>query len=167
MTSEKQAQKFHILMTRHYSDLCSASYWLCRVHGNLIQPIRSTTQLDSDASSEVSREFLRSFLRRNLAGKQVVAPPNVGYFLRLQICLFSFCGCLELPGYWTFHESLLSGGMFITLNFQTAEKDVSPAALLVGMHMQDSPGEVCRSWRFEVPVTLSFCLECHRNVYSI
>ena len=82
--------------------------------GNLIQPIRSTTQLDSDASSEVSRKFLRSFLRRNLAGKQVVAPPNVGCFLRLQICLFSFCGCLELPGYWTFHESLLSWGMFLS-----------------------------------------------------
>ena len=82
--------------------------------GNLIQPIRSTTQLDGDASSEVRREFLRSFLRRNLAGKQVVAPPNVGCFLRLQICLFSFCSCLELPGYWTFHESLLSWGMFIT-----------------------------------------------------
>ena len=84
--------------------------------GNLIQPIRSTTQLDSDASSEVSREFLRSFLRRHLAAKQVVALPNVGYFLRLQVCLFSFCGCLELPGYWTFHESLLSGGMFIISN---------------------------------------------------
>ena len=31
-------------MTRHYPDLASASDWLCRV-GNLIQPIRSTTQI--------------------------------------------------------------------------------------------------------------------------
>ena len=31
-------------MTRHYSDLGSASDWSCRV-GNLIQPIRSTTQI--------------------------------------------------------------------------------------------------------------------------
>ena len=31
-------------MTRHYPDPGSASYWLCRV-GNLIQPIRSTTQI--------------------------------------------------------------------------------------------------------------------------
>ena len=31
-------------MTRHYPDLGSASEWSCRV-GNLIQPIRSTTQI--------------------------------------------------------------------------------------------------------------------------
>ena len=31
-------------MTRHYPDLGSASDWLCHV-GNLIQPIRNTTQL--------------------------------------------------------------------------------------------------------------------------
>ena len=31
-------------MTRHYTDLGSASDWSCRV-GNLIQPIRSTTQI--------------------------------------------------------------------------------------------------------------------------
>ena len=33
-----------ILMTRHYPDLDSASDWSCRV-GNLIQPIRATTQI--------------------------------------------------------------------------------------------------------------------------
>ena len=49
-------------MTRHFSDLYSASVWLLRV-GNLLQPIRSNTQfLISD-----SMEFLRSFLRRNFA----------------------------------------------------------------------------------------------------
>ena len=31
-------------MTRHYTDLSSASDWSCRV-GNLIQPIRSTSQI--------------------------------------------------------------------------------------------------------------------------
>ena len=31
-------------MTRHYPDLGSASHWSCRV-GNLLQPIRSTTQI--------------------------------------------------------------------------------------------------------------------------
>ena len=31
-------------MTRHYPDLGSASDWSCRV-GNLIQPIRSSTQI--------------------------------------------------------------------------------------------------------------------------
>ena len=34
----------------------------------------------------ISMEFLRSFLRRLLAGKPVVAPPNVGCFLRLGCC---------------------------------------------------------------------------------
>ena len=61
------------MMTRHYPDLGSASDWSCRV-GNLIQPIKS------------SMEFLRSFLtenRRHLAGKRVVASPNLGCFLRL------------------------------------------------------------------------------------
>ena len=33
-----------MLMTRHYPDLGSASDWSCRV-GNLIQPIRGTTQI--------------------------------------------------------------------------------------------------------------------------
>ena len=33
-----------IMMTRRYPDLASASDWSCRV-GNLIQPIRSTTQI--------------------------------------------------------------------------------------------------------------------------
>ena len=33
-------------------------------------------------------EFLRSFLRRHLAGKPGVASPNVGCFLRLQFKLF-------------------------------------------------------------------------------
>ena len=33
-----------ILMTRHYPDLGSASIWLCRLW-NLLQPIRSTTQI--------------------------------------------------------------------------------------------------------------------------
>ena len=41
-------------------------------------------QLPSQGSDEVIRmEFLRSFLRRHFAGKQVVVPPNVGCFLRL------------------------------------------------------------------------------------
>ena len=67
-----------ILMTRHYPNLGTASDWSCRV-GNLVQPIRSTTQI-----WVVTRiEFLRSFFRRHLAGKPVVASPNVGCFLRL------------------------------------------------------------------------------------
>ena len=40
----RNERKNSILMTRHYPDLGSASDWSCRV-GNLIQPIRSTTQI--------------------------------------------------------------------------------------------------------------------------
>ena len=43
MTSEKRAQKFHT-DDASYPYLSSASYWSCLV-GNLIQPIRSTTQI--------------------------------------------------------------------------------------------------------------------------
>ena len=42
MTSEKHRNS--ILMTRHYRDMGNFSDWSCRV-GNLIQPIRSTTQI--------------------------------------------------------------------------------------------------------------------------
>ena len=49
-----------ILITRHYPYLSSASDWSCRV---------------------ISMECLRSFLRLHVAGKPVVASPNVGSFL--------------------------------------------------------------------------------------
>ena len=42
-----------------------------------------------------------------------------------QICLLSFCVCLELSDYWTFLQSLLSRAIFI--NFQATEKDLSHA----------------------------------------
>ena len=60
-----------ILTMRHYPDLGGASDWSCRI-ANLFQPSRV-----------ISMEFLRSFLRRHLMGKPVVASPNVGSFLRL------------------------------------------------------------------------------------
>ena len=45
MMSEKQAQKFHlILMMHHYSDLISVSDWSCRKE-NFVLPMRSTTQI--------------------------------------------------------------------------------------------------------------------------
>ena len=59
----------------HYPDLVSSSDLSCRL-GNLIQPIRSTTQ--------IIMKFLCSFLRHHLAGKPVVALPNVTCFLRLR-----------------------------------------------------------------------------------
>ena len=50
-------------------------------------------------------EFLRSFLRRHLAGKPVVASPNVGCFLRLQASSksdfhFTICSLHELHVQW-------------------------------------------------------------------
>ena len=44
LVSPPNERRNSILMTRHYPDLGSASDWSCRV-GNLIQPIRSTTQI--------------------------------------------------------------------------------------------------------------------------
>ena len=62
-------------MTRHYPDLGSASDWLNQI-SHAARPIRSPTQIWVVT-------FLRSFLRRHLAGKQVVGTPNVSSFLRL------------------------------------------------------------------------------------
>ena len=49
--------------------------------GNLIRPIRSTTQIW--VMSVISMEFLRLFLRCHLAGKPLIASTNVGCFLKL------------------------------------------------------------------------------------
>ena len=67
-----------ISMTRHYPDLGSASNWSCRVK-NLIQLIRSTTQI----SVVTHHQYGISFLRRQFVGKPLVASPNIGCFLRL------------------------------------------------------------------------------------
>ena len=61
-----------ILMTRHYPGLGSASDLSCRV-GNLIQPIRSTTQI----------WVVMQWCVIGMEWKPVVALPNVGCFLRL------------------------------------------------------------------------------------
>ena len=70
-------------MTRDHPDLVSASDWLCGV-GNLIQPIRGTTQILVVTRHQMM-QFLPSFLRRHLAGKPVVESPNVDCFLRLSL----------------------------------------------------------------------------------
>ena len=67
-----------ILMTRHYPDLGSASDWSCR-EGNLLQPVRNTTQIWVGV---ISMESLRSFLRRFYAGKPLLASWKVGCFLK-------------------------------------------------------------------------------------
>ena len=62
-------------MKRHYQDLGSAS------------GLRAGWEISFNQSEALTRygnmEFLRSFLRRHLAGKPVVASPNVSCFLRL------------------------------------------------------------------------------------
>ena len=70
-----------IMMTRHYPDLGSASDWLNQIF-QAARPIRRTTQIW--VVTVISMEFLRSFLRSHLAGKPVVASPNVDFFLRLR-----------------------------------------------------------------------------------
>ena len=69
-----------ILMTRHYSDLGSVSNWSCRV-GNLIQPIRSTTQIWVVTRHQYGISVLLS--QTSFGGELVVASPNFGSFLRL------------------------------------------------------------------------------------
>ena len=70
-----------ILMTRHCPDLGSASDWLCCV-GNLIQPIRGTTQIRVVSRHQYGISALVS--QTSFGGKPVVASPNFSFFLRLK-----------------------------------------------------------------------------------
>ena len=69
-----------ILMTCHYPDLDGASDWSCRVR-NLIQPIRSTSQIWVVTRHQYGISVL--FSQKSFGGKPAVASPNVGCFLRL------------------------------------------------------------------------------------
>ena len=62
-------------MTRQYPDLGRACDWL--------NQISHAARLEALHRRVNSKEFLRSFLRRHLSGKPVVASANVGCFLRL------------------------------------------------------------------------------------
>ena len=80
MTSEKRGQNFH-------TDRVTTQIWVVLLIGRIKFPTRHD---QSKALPRwgywrvISMEFLRSFLRRHLVGKPVVASPNVGCFLRLR-----------------------------------------------------------------------------------
>ena len=83
-----------ILMTRHYPDLGIASDWLNQI-SHAVRSIRSTTQ-----NWVVTRHQYGIFAlvsQTYLAGKPVVASPNVGCFLRLKI-LWRKVSCQEKNG---------------------------------------------------------------------
>ena len=67
--------------------------------------------LGSDCAWRViSMEFLRSFLRRHLAVRPVVASPNVGYFLRLQLLMKNMSWVNMTK--WQMLSSILNSGHF-------------------------------------------------------
>ena len=66
-----------VLMTCYYPDLGSASDWSCH-RGNLLQPIRSTSQIWVITRHQYGISAL--FLGRHFTGKPVVASRNVGCF---------------------------------------------------------------------------------------
>ena len=69
-----------ILMTRHTPDMGSASDWSWRL-GNLIQPIRSTTQIWVVTRHQDGISALVS--QTSFGGEPALASSNVGRFLRL------------------------------------------------------------------------------------
>ena len=73
-----------ILMTCHHPELGNASDWSCRA-GNLLQPIRSITQIWVVTRHQYGISALVS--QTSFRGKPVVASPNVGCFLRLNIIM--------------------------------------------------------------------------------
>ena len=86
-----------ILMTRRYPDLGSASDWLCRLW-NLLQPIRSTTQIWVVTRHQYGISALVS--QTSFAEKLLVASRNVVCFLRLgrMLCfLFLSNMTLKIP----------------------------------------------------------------------
>ena len=79
-------------MTRHYPDLGNASEWLCCV-GNLIQSIRSTTQIwvvtrhQYGISAHVSQMSFRGETRGGIAKCRLFSQAKafqVDYFLRIR-----------------------------------------------------------------------------------
>ena len=73
--------KYSILMMHHYPNLGSASDWLCCM-GTLLQPIRSTTQMQKVTSHQYGISALvsqTSFCKETSVGKV----QNVSFFLRL------------------------------------------------------------------------------------
>ena len=71
-----------ILMMCHYPNLGGASDWSRHVR-NLIQPIRSTTQIRVVSRHQYGISAL--VCQTSFRGKTVVASRNVGCFLRLQV----------------------------------------------------------------------------------
>ena len=73
----RKERRNSILMTCHYTYLGSASEWYCRGRGggNLLQPIKTTSQMG--VVTCYIMEFLPSFFRRHFMRIQVVASQNV------------------------------------------------------------------------------------------
>ena len=104
-----------ILMTRHYPDLGGSSDWLNQI-SHAARPMRSTTQIW--VVTRYSMEFVSSFLRRHLAGKPVVALPNVGCFLRLQPDYISVF-CFLKSEKWPFNHSSDMSHLIISVFLDT------------------------------------------------
>ena len=75
-------------MTRHYPDLSSASDWLNQI-SHATRPMRSTTQICIVTRHQYGISALVS--QTSFGGKPVVASPNVGCFLRLEILVKNVC----------------------------------------------------------------------------
>ena len=75
-------------MTRHYPDLSSASDWLNQI-SHAKRPMRSTTQICIVTRHQYGISALVS--QTSFGVKPVVASPNVGCFLRLEILVKNVC----------------------------------------------------------------------------
>ena len=87
MTSEERVRKIQ------YWWSVATKIWVVLLIGRAAWEIWSNQSEELPRSgwwSVISMEFLRSFLRRHLAGKPVVASPNVGCFLRLPFSWYAW-----------------------------------------------------------------------------
>ena len=119
-----------MLMTRHYPDLGSASDWSCRV-GNLIEPIRSTTQIwvvtrhQYGISALVSQTSFPSTLvfQTSFGGETSGSVPKCRLFSQVKFLLakcfkksllfnFQVLTVIQSMGLWLCPSGLLQGAKF-------------------------------------------------------
>ena len=151
-----------ILMTRHYTDLSSASDWSCCV-GNLIQPVRSATQIwvvtpnqygifalvsqmsfGGETNGSVTKCLL--FSQATLVGKRPQSGKEEEQLLRGQMLLFF--GTLIVSNYYTngFKLNAVSWNKVNVQIFSESEKWIFFIVLMISA--VENGADLSRDWWF-------------------
>ena len=118
----KKERRNFILVTCHHPDLESAPYWLKQIP---LRDARPEVVLRSGKWKVISMEFLRSFLRRHIAGKRVTECGVVKWvlFLRLQVSTHESNMSSNKSGCYRLQQN-----QFVMCFVPTQESEVTPPA---------------------------------------